>query len=66
MKEGDEVTIVVKTPWATTEEKRIIESISKGKIYIEDLNIPFDKKTGQKTETFPGSEAYIKEIVISK
>lgn len=66
MKKGDTVTIVVKTPVATTEENGKVEKITKDKIYIEGLDIPFEKATGQKTETFFGAKVYIKEIAVAK
>jgi len=62
MKINDIVTIVVQTPWATTEEKGMISSIIDNMIYIDGLDIPFDKKTGYKTETFLGCSVYIKEV----
>ncbi len=62
MKKGRSVTIVVVTPFATTEEARVIEKVTKTKIFIEGLDIPFDRITGKKIETFNGSSVYIKEL----
>lgn len=62
MKKNQKVTIVVKTPWATTEEESIVERVTKDKIFIEGLDIPFDKVTGIKTESFGGCKVYIKEL----
>lgn len=62
MKNGDIVTVVLKTPWATTEERLKVVEINETEIYIENLNIPFNKKTGYKTESMAGSSVYIKEI----
>ena len=62
MKNGDSVTIVVKTPLATTEEPGVIESIDENLIYIRGLRIPFMKSTGKKVDNFFGADVYIKEI----
>lgn len=63
MKVNQTVTIVVKAPFAATEEIEIIERIEGNLIYIKGLDVPFNKITGFKTETFPGIKVYIKEIV---
>ena len=62
MKKNDKVTIVVETPWATTEEDGIIEEITDTEIFIKELEIPFHKETGIKTESFAGAKVYIKEL----
>ena len=58
------MTIVVYTPWATTEEIGVVEKISQknNEIYIKNLDYPFNKTTGQKEEVFCGAKVYIKEI----
>jgi len=66
MKEGDEITIVVKTPLCITEEKCKIEEIKGDNIYVEGQEIPFDVRTGKKIEYFFGSIIYIKEICTIK
>lgn len=66
IKEGDKVTIVVVTPWTTTEELRVIEEIIDDNIYIDGLDIPFDLLSGKKTEIFFGTKVYIKEIFEKK
>lgn len=62
LKAGDTVTIVVRTPVATTEEKGIVEMVKHHVIYLKGLEIPFRKSDGQKTDTFPGVKVYIKEL----
>ncbi len=62
MKKADRVTVVVQTPVATTEEILYIEKVTKDKIYIKGLDIPFDKITGVKDECFFGAKVYIKEL----
>lgn len=62
MKIGDNITIVVDTPWSTVEESGIISDIKENLIFIKDLDIPFNAKTGYKTQCFTGSNCYIKEI----
>lgn len=62
MKKNQKVTIVVKTPWGTTEEDGLVERVTKDEIFIKGLDIPFNKITGIKTETFAGSSVYIKEL----
>ncbi len=64
MKIGDIVTVVVRIPEAaaTTEEKIKVARITNDKIYLEGLDIPFFRFTGVKTESFPGTLVYIKEI----
>lgn len=62
MKNGDSVTIVVKTPLATTEEQGVVESVDEDWVYIKGLMIPFMKSTGKKVDNFFGAEVYIKEI----
>lgn len=62
MENNQKVTIVVKTPWATTEEERVIESLTENEIFIKGLDVPFDRKTGVKTESFLGSKVFIKEL----
>jgi len=52
MKKNQKVTIVVSTPWATTEEEGVIRKISGNKIFIEGLDIPFNKITGIKEDCF--------------
>jgi len=63
MKRGDTITVVIKTPWATTEEELTINKITATEIFVDTLGIPFNKKTGYKVESFPGSLVYIKEII---
>lgn len=62
LKKGATVTIVVQTPWATTEEDGKIIKVTKDKIYLDYTDIPFDKKTGVKTESMNGCKVYIKEL----
>ena len=66
MKAGDEITVVVVTPVATTEEKGIVQHIEGDNIYVEGLDIPFNTKTGDKTDVFPGARVYIKELKKNK
>lgn len=66
MKKNQKVTIVVSTPWATTEEEGVIRKISGNKIFIEGLDIPFNKITGIKEDCFFGSKVYIKELLTKK
>lgn len=66
MKKGDRVTVVVQTPWATTEEELVVEKITKDQIFIENLKIPFDRATGVKIECFAGASVYIKDIKKAK
>ena len=64
MKEKDTVTVVVKTPWATTEEIRIIERITDTEIFVEHQEeSPFNIKTGYRESFIPGTKVYIKELV---
>ncbi len=63
MEVGQQITIVVCTPYATTKEDGVIEEISDKGISIFGLEHSlFDKTTGKKTDSFPGSTVYIKEI----
>lgn len=62
MKKGDTITIVVDTPFASTEELGIIGKLTKDCIYIEGLKVPFNRATGRKVEVFAGAGVYIKEI----
>jgi hypothetical protein len=62
MKKGNKVTLVIVTPVATVEEVGVIEKVKGNEIFIEGLDIPFDKKSGVKTYSFPGTSTYIKEL----
>lgn len=66
MKKGDKVTIVVMTPFATTEKDGIVEMVKKNNIHIKGLEIPFDRLTGKRTDVFFGTKVYIKELAQPK
>ncbi len=63
MKKNDKITVVVKTPFATTEEEKFITKITTTKIFVDGLDNPFNRKTGYKETPFGGCSVYIKEIV---
>lgn len=59
---GVVVTVVVKTPVATTEESKVVEKCIDDMIYLRGLDLPFDGRTGKKESYIPGCSVYIKEL----